>query len=294
MSESRRGLGRGLSALLGEAEEAASSPAAASQAGVREIPIELIRRNPDQPRRHFSEAQIDELAESLRAKGLLQPVLVRPAPGAAGEFQLVAGERRWRAAQKAGLRVLPALVRELDDIAVLEIGVIENVQRADLTPLEEAEAYRALIDRFGRTQEDVAQAVGKSRSHVANTLRLLSLPAEARELLREGSLTAGHARAILAAPDPDALAHEVARRGLSVRDTEALVRKAQEPRGPTGARGARMTGPDADTLALQNDLADTLGVGVEIKDRGGAGTVILTYASLEQLDALCQRLSRTH
>lgn len=292
MSEARRGLGRGLSALLGEAEEAATSPAAASQAGVREIPIELIRRNPNQPRRYFSADQIDELADSLRAKGLLQPVLVRPAPGADGEYQLVAGERRWRAAQKAGLRVLPALVRELDDIAVLEIGVIENVQRADLSALEEAEAYRALIDRFGRTQEDIAQAVGKSRSHVANTLRLLNLPDEARELLREGSLTAGHARAILTAPDPGALAREVLRRDLSVRETEALARKALEPQSPARARSGPSSAPDADTLALQNDLSDTLGVGVEIKDRGGSGTITLTYASLEQLDALCQKLTR--
>eukprot|EP01035_Chromulina_nebulosa_P058797 gene58797-80527_t len=175
MAEGRRGLGRGLSALLGESD--AENPAAAAEAaGAREIPIELIRRNPDQPRRRFGEAEIAELADSIREKGVLQPVLVRPAPDAPGEYQLVAGERRWRASQQAGLKAIPALVRELDDQQVLEIAIIENVQRADLGPIEESLSYRALMDRFGRTQEDVARVVGKSRPHVANALRLLGLP----------------------------------------------------------------------------------------------------------------------
>ena len=225
MAEGRRGLGRGLSALLGDPE----APAATSEgAGAREIPIELIRRNPDQPRRAFGEAEIDELAASIREKGVLQPVLLRPAPDKIGEYQLVAGERRWRAAQKAGLRAMPALVRDLDDLQVLEIAIVENVQRSDLNALEEALGYRALMDRFGRTQEAVAQVVGKSRPHVANALRLLNLPAEVQAMLSDGRLTAGHARAIASAPDPMALARQVVEKGLNVRDTEALARRAPE------------------------------------------------------------------
>ena len=288
-AEGRRGLGRGLSALLGEAE---TPRAPGESGGTREIPIELIARNPDQPRRAFGDAEIDELAASIREKGVLQPVLVRPAPDAEGQFQLVAGERRWRAAQKAGLRSLPALVRELDDLQVLEIAIVENVQRTDLNPLEEALGYRALMDRFGRTQEAVAQVVGKSRPHVANALRLLNLPAEVQAMLADGRLSAGHARAIAGSPDPLALAKEIVERGLNVRDTEALARKAPETKSARPARkGGIVRNPDID--ALENDLSEILGIEVELRDRGGAGELRLRYATLEQLDDLCRRLMRS-
>lgn len=296
MSERQRGLGRGLSALLGEAAlDSPEAPAGAAPApGPMETPIELIRRNPDQPRRTFTEAQIDELADSIREKGVLQPILVRPAPGAPGEFQIVAGERRWRAAQKAGLATIPALVRELDDRQVLEIGIVENIQRADLNPVEEALGYRALMERFGRTQEALSQIVGKSRSHVANTLRLLNLPEPVRDHLVEGRLSAGHARALLMAADPEALAERAVAEGLSVRQVEALVRggAAPRPQAPRGA-GARSAGhKSADTQALERDLSDELGLQVSLEDRDGRGTLSIRYDTLEQLDELCRRLTR--
>ncbi|WP_332773377.1 ParB/RepB/Spo0J family partition protein [Phenylobacterium sp.] len=286
MMAEKRGLGRGLSALLGDVEETNLATGTGEAASVREIPIELIHANPDQPRTQFAPAEIDELAESIRGKGVLQPILVRPDPGAAGGFQIVAGERRWRASQKAGLRVMPALIRELDDRQVLEIAVIENVQRANLNPMEEAAAYQQLVDRFGHTQDEVAQSVGKSRSHVANTLRLMNLPASVRELVLEGKLTAGHARAILSADDPARLAQEIVARGLSVRDAEALVRKP----APGGKAKSKPT-KDTDTLALESDLSDVLGLEVEVVDRGGVGELRIKYATLEQLDELCRRLT---
>ncbi|WP_332769919.1 ParB/RepB/Spo0J family partition protein [Phenylobacterium sp.] len=286
MMAEKRGLGRGLSALLGDVEETNLATGTGEAASVREIPIELIHANPDQPRTQFAPAEIDELAESIRGKGVLQPILVRPDPGAAGGFQIVAGERRWRASQKAGLRVMPALIRELDDRQVLEIAVIENVQRANLNPMEEAAAYQQLVDRFGHTQDEVAQSVGKSRSHVANTLRLMNLPASVRELVLEGKLTAGHARAILSADDPARLAQEIVARGLSVRDAEALVRKP----APGGKAKSKPT-KDTDTLALESDLSDVLGLDVEVVDRGGVGELRIKYATLEQLDELCRRLT---
>jgi len=300
MAEGRRGLGRGLSALLGESEaelasaEARDADRAVASAAARETPIELLRRNPDQPRRQFIEGDINELADSIREVGILQPILVRPAPGSAGDYQIVAGERRWRAAQMAGLKTVPILVRDLDDLAVLEIGIIENVQRADLNPVEEALGYRALIERFGRTQEAVAQTVGKSRSHVANALRLLSLPDEVQSLLFSGALSAGHARAIVSASDPAGLARQIVDGGLSVRATEALVRKAaagSPSRPPQSGRAG--TFKDADTRALESDLSDILGLDVEILDREGAGEIRISYATLEQLDDLCRRLTRT-
>lgn len=286
-AEGRRGLGRGLSALLGDPE----APVAASEgAGAREIPIELIARNPDQPRRAFGEAEIEELAASIREKGVLQPILLRPAPGKTGEYQLVAGERRWRAAQKAGLRAMPALIRELDDLQVLEIAIVENVQRADLNALEEALGYRALMDKFGRTQEAVAQVVGKSRPHVANALRLLNLPAEVQAMLSDGRLTAGHARALVGSPDPLALAKQVVERGLSVRETEALTRRAPETKSAKPAQGR--VSRDADTAALENDLSEVLGLNVELRHKGSGGELRITYRTLEQLDDLCRRLMR--
>lgn len=289
MAEGRRGLGRGLSALLGESE---AEGAEGEGASAREIPLELIRRNPDQPRRHFAEADLEELTLSVREKGVLQPVLLRPAPGIAGEYQLVAGERRWRASQRAGLRTIPAVVRELDDQQVLEIAIVENVQRADLNPLEEAQGYKALIDRFGRTQDAVAQVVGKSRPHVANALRLLSLPEPVLTLLQDGALTAGHARALVGAEDPVGLARLVVAKGLNVRETEALAKRAARDDGAPRAAKPRPAGKDADTLSLENDLSDVLGLGVEILDKGGRGEIRIAYETLEQLDDLCRRLTR--
>lgn len=303
MAENKRGLGRGLSALLGESQEAAGGPqeavADARMSASREAPIERLHRNPEQPRKTFTEEQLQELSDSIREKGVLQPILVRPSPQRSGEYEIVAGERRWRAAQRAGLSTIPVVVRDLDDLQVLEIGIVENVQRADLNAIEEALGYRALIERFGRTQEVVAQAVGKSRSHVANMLRLLNLPTEVQDHVLHGRLSAGHARAIAAAEDPVGLAERIVASGLSVREAEALARKTAEPKpGPSkGASGRRSaasgSGPkDPDTLALENDLADVLGLDVEIFDAGGVGELRIQYASLEQLDDLCRRLTR--
>jgi ParB family chromosome partitioning protein len=282
--EGRRGLGRGLAALLGEVEAAQPGPAG----GAREIPIELIQRNPDQPRMDFPEAELEELAQSVRQRGVLQPILVRPAPGQPGEYQIVAGERRWRAAQKAGLTAVPAVVRELGDVETLEIALIENIQRADLNALEEASAYMALMGLAQTTQEEVAQAVGKSRSHVANTLRLLQLPEAVQMLVRSGQLSAGHARAVIGADEPEALAREILEKGLNVREAEALARKA------AGAEVDRSPRPgprkSADTLALERDLSERLGLQVQILDKDGSGEVRIRYGDLEQLDELCRRL----
>jgi ParB family chromosome partitioning protein len=281
-AEGRRGLGRGLSALLDEVDADASD---VRRSGLVDIPVEVIQPNPHQPRRRFDETELEELAASIREKGVLQPILVRPAMYA-GEFQIVAGERRWRAAQRAGVRALPALVRELSDAEVLELAIIENVQRADLSAIEEAEGYRTLIETFGRSQAQVAETIGKSRVHVTNALRLLQLPDEVQALVRDGRLTPGHARALIGAPDAPRLAEDVVERGLSVRQTEALARA--RPIAPAARRGKK----DADTLALEHDLADVLGMPVEIRDADGAGEVRIRYASLEQLDDLCRRLTR--
>jgi ParB family chromosome partitioning protein len=289
MAENRRGLGRGLSALLGEVEEIphAGDPAE----GVRDLPLDLIHRNVDQPRQHFSAEEIGELAQSIRQKGVLQPILVRSSPQHTGHFEIIAGERRWRAAQQAGLTSIPALVRQMADDEALEIAIIENVQREDLNPMEEARAYRALIERYAYTQDKVAGVVGKSRSHVANTLRLMQLPDEVQEHLVHGRLTAGHARALLSAADPETLARSIIDRGLTVRDAEAMAKTAPAG-GAKKASGPRKPGKDADTAALEVDLEEALGMSVDIADRGGTGEVRIKYASLEQLDEICRRLTR--
>lgn len=289
MAENRRGLGRGLSALLGEVGEVAHAVEPAD--GVRDIPIELIHANPEQPRRAFPPEELADLERSIRDKGVLQPILVRPSPRTEGEFEIVAGERRWRAGQQAGLSVIPALVRTLNDERAYEISIVENVQREDLNPLEEAQAYNVLIGRFGKTQDQIAQAVGKSRSHIANVLRLNQLAEGVREHVIAGRLTAGHARALLTAENPERLADLAVAKGLSVREVEALAR----PGGGEAARkasGPRAKAKDADTSALEADLEDALGMGVDIADRGGAGEVRIRYASLEQLDEICRRLTR--
>lgn len=296
MSERQRGLGRGLSALLGEPVNEAVSVAqgAVLPAGVLSVPIESLTPNPDQPRKLFTRADHDELTQSIRDKGVLQPILVRKQPGEEGRWQIIAGERRWRGAQAARLTEVPVIVREMDDLEVLEVAIIENVQRADLNPLDEANAYGLLMERFGRTQDAVAGIVGKSRSHVANTLRLVHLTRGAAEHVMEGRLSAGHARALLTARDPDALADLVVAQGLNVRQTEALARKSQQDTRP--APGGKASPPSAppspDIAALEQDLADALGLKVSLADRGGKGQLTLSYASLEQLDDLCRRLMR--
>ena len=292
----RRGLGRGLSALLGESDPALAAAEAAVPAGEAlgslEVAIELLRRNPDQPRRYFDEADLDDLAASIREKGILQPILVRPAPGAAGEYQIVAGERRWRAAQRAGLHKVPILVREFDDLDVLEIGIIENVQRADLNPLEEANGYKALMERFGRTQDVVALTVGKSRSHVANMLRLLNLPEGVRAHLAEGRISIGHARAIASAPDPAFLADAIVKHGLSVRQAEQLARKAADrPTRPATRAQRAPAGANADVAAIEHDLAEALGLSVQLVYNDGKGELRIRYETLDQLDDICQRLT---
>jgi ParB family transcriptional regulator, chromosome partitioning protein len=288
MAENRRGLGRGLSALLGESEEI--SHAADPVAGVRDVPIELIHANPDQPRRHFAEAELAELADSIRDKGVLQPVLLRPSQRNPGEYDIVAGERRWRASQRAGLKTMPALVRDLGDAEAFEIAIIENVQREDLNAIEEARAYSALMGVMQITQEETARRVGKSRSHVANTLRLMQLPESVQDHLIEGRLSAGHARALLSSADAEALADKVVSEGLSVRDAEALAR--DKTAAPKKTSGPRKAAKDADTAALEADLEEALGMSVDVADRGGVGEVRIKYATLEQLDEICRRLTR--
>ena len=256
-------------------------------------PIETLKPNPDQPRKVFTQSDLDELTASIRDKGILQPILVRAQPGEPGQWQIIAGERRWRAAQAARLKEAPIIVREMDDVEVLEVAIIENVQRADLNPVEEAQAYAQLMDRFGRTQDALAGVVGKSRSHVANTLRLLQLPPEVLTHVSEGRMSAGHARALITARDPLALAQQILAEGLNVRQTEALARRSQEaPKAPSNSGKSSSRDVSPDTAALEQDLADALGLQVRLNDRGGKGELTLSYRDLEQLDDLCRRLMR--
>jgi ParB family chromosome partitioning protein len=284
----RAPLGRGLAALLGEG----GARVIAGPGTPRAVPIEAIRPSPFQPRRRFAETELDGLVQSIREKGVIQPLLVRPVEGEGSEpgtdFELVAGERRWRAAQRAGLHEVPVVIRPFGDSEVLEIALVENLQREDLTPLEEAEAYSRLMHEFGRSQAEVAETIGKSRSHVANTLRLLALPSTVKQQLEEKALTAGHARALLAAPDPAALAGEVVRRGLNVRATEMLVRRRAARPEPRERRPR-----DADTLALEREIGAALGLRVTLMPKGRGGALTLHYASLDQLDRILALLRRS-
>lgn len=292
MSERQRGLGRGLAALMGEQDATPGAAATTTTESVRRAPIERLKPNPDQPRKIFQREDLDELTASIRDKGVLQPILVRAQPGEEGMWQIIAGERRWRAAQAARLKEVPIVVHEMEDSDVLEAAIIENVQRADLNPVEEANAYSNLMERFGRSQDALAGVVGKSRSHVANTLRLLQLPISVLNLVMEEKLSAGHARALITAPDPKALADVVLSKGLNVRQTEALARQAAEgPKTPRPTK-AKSTDGDADIAALEQDLADALGLKVALSDQGGKGELTLRYGSLEQLDELCRRLMK--
>ena len=291
-----KGLGMGLQALLGEAARpatAAPGEQGSSRGGVREIEIARIHANPDQPRIQFDEEALDELAESIRQRGVLQPILLRPD---GDDYLIVAGERRWRAAQRARLHAIPAIVREIDDSATAELALIENIQRQDLNPLEEAEGYRQLINRHGHTQDDIGRLVHKSRSHVANLLRLLDLPEFVRASLLKGDISMGHARAVATAEDPEELAREVIAKGFSVRQTEERARRQKNRPGPgadIGRASARNAAKafDADLDALERQLGDILGLKVQVTHKGQGGSVILNYSSLDQLDMVCQRLS---
>jgi len=289
-------LGRGLSALIGEVEGVGSYSSEEGEAppvtDAATIAIGDIRPNPQQPRRHFGEAELAELSESIRAKGVLQAILVRPDPKETGKYQIIAGERRWRAAKQAGLTEIPATIRNLDELELLEIGIIENVQRTDLNPIEEAEAYGALMKRFGRTQEGLAESVGKSRAHIANTIRLLNLSETARNHLREGRISAGHARAALGAPDPDAVIAMTVQKNLSVRDVEGLVKRAKNDGSLDAiARKVGASEKDVDTEALEADLSRALGLDVDIRHKASGGELRIKYRDLEQLDDLCRKLT---
>lgn len=291
----KRGLGRGLSALMADVNLDPAPPSAGDSVSPDSLlPIERLIPNPDQPRRNFSEDTLAELTESIRTKGVLQPLIVRPSAGKVGYYEIVAGERRWRAAQRAQLHEIPALVRDLSDTEMLEVAIIENIQRSDLNAVEEALGYRSLMERFGHTQEQLASALGKSRSHIANLLRLLNLPDDVLDLLRDGRLSSGHARALVTAQEPSRLAERVVSGGLTVRQTEKLAQDAAA--GSGGGRKSRKSGEkDADTRVLEQDLSAHLGMAVVIdhdSDDGG-GVVTIRYKTLEGLDQLCQVLSTT-
>ena len=283
----RRGLGRGLSALMADVNLDAAQKEEARPRRDQMLPIERLFPNPDQPRRDFPPEALAELAASIREKGIIQPLIVRERSAETGTYEIVAGERRWRAAQLAQLHEVPVLIRDLTDTEVLEVAIIENIQRADLNPVEEAAAYKQLMERFGHTQEKLAEALSKSRSHIANLMRLLQLPDEVLTWLREGKLTAGHARALITAADPVALARKVMAGGLSVRQAEDLVK--DRPSKPRQVRGQEK---DADTRVLEQDLAANLKMKVSI-DHGADGSGLLTirYGTLDDLDDLCRMLS---
>ncbi|RYM14456.1 ParB/RepB/Spo0J family partition protein [Sphingobium cupriresistens] len=288
------GLGRGLSALLGDvAREEPVSPSAipANGKAVQSIEVSLIQPHPEQPRRHFDEGALQELAESIAKRGVIQPIIVRPHGGG---FQIIAGERRWRAAQRAQMHRIPAIVRDFDEQETLEIALIENIQREDLNPIEEAEAYRKLIAEFHHSQDALGRIVGKSRSHVANLMRLLELPQSVQQQVMESRISMGHARALIGLPDCEALARQVEDKGLSVRDTEKLVRRVKTGAdAPAARRNAANSDKDPDIAALEQHLADILGLKVEIAHEGAStgGALSLRYSNLDQLDMLCQRLS---
>lgn len=294
-----RGLGRGLSALMADVnqDDAVQAGGPTGRRPDLVVPIEQVAPNPDQPRRSFTPDQLEELAASIREKGIIQPLIVREKVQGDQRYEIVAGERRWRAAQMAQLHEIPVLVRDFDDTEVLEVAIIENIQRADLNPVEEAAGYRQLMDRFGHTQERLAEALGKSRSHIANLLRLLHLPEEVQTFLREGSLSMGHARALITSSDPVALAKRVIQGGLSVRETEKLAKGPADPQGTAPGKstgsGSKAPEKDADTRALENDLSAAAGMKVTIDHAAGgeSGQVVIRYDSLDQLDEICRMLS---
>ena len=284
----RNRLGRGLAALIGEFDE---EPIVERARGQRRVPIEFLRRNPRNPRTAFPEAELDELADSIRERGIIQPIVARPLPNLPDAYEIVAGERRWRAAQRAGLHDVPVVIIEADDKTALELAIIENVQRADLNALDEAAGYEKLVTEYGYTHADLGTVLGKSRSHVANTLRLLKLPGSVREIVARGDISAGHARALLAVRNPEAVARTILDRGLNVRDVERIAQSENEPvDGPDGVPRRKSRIVDADTRALEAALEDALGLVVRIEHRGGKGELRIRYRSLDQLDTVCKRL----
>lgn len=288
----RSRLGRGLAALIGDVgEEGGAAPAARSGAQ-RRVPAAFLRPNPRNPRRSFAEEELEELANSIRERGIIQPIVVRAVAGARDAFEIVAGERRWRAAQRAELHEVPIVVVEVDDRAALEIAIVENVQRADLNPLEEAAGYQMLADQFGYSQQEVARIIGKSRSHIANTMRLLKLPDAVKTYLADGRLSAGHARALLTQDDPETLARAIVERGMNVREVEALAQELADSRARAEGKPRKPKAElDADTRALERRLSDALGLAVSLRHEGEAGELRIRYASLDQLDEICRRLA---
>lgn len=285
----RARLGRGLAALIGNDEDAETG---ARKAGLK-VPIEFLRRNPRNPRSHFAEVQLEELAASIRERGIIQPVIVRSLSNLPDAYEIIAGERRWRAAQRAGLHEIPVVVVEADDRLALELAIIENVQRSDLNALEEAVGYEHLITMHGYSQTDLATTLGKSRSHVANTIRLLKLPESVRDMIAKGEMSAGHGRALLAVVDPEQVARRIIDRGLTVRDVEDLGRndaKAEALPGKRGGRPRAGRSQDSDTRALERDLEEVLGLVVQIRHRGDEGELLIRYGSLDQLEGLCRAL----
>lgn len=298
MMPKQRGLGRGLDALF-EDEEATfavkeDAPMLMPQGPRRTLGIGQLSPNPDQPRTHFDPKYINELSESIRQHGLLQPILVRPVPGSQDMYQIVAGERRWRAAQKAQLHEVPVTIRDLDDLQVLQIALIENLQRQDLNAIEESRGYQRLVDEFAFSPEDIGQAVGRSRSHVANMIRLLGLPESVQNMVVEGSISAGHARALIGAKNPALLAQDIVARGLSVRQTEKMA--ADDAGRQIQARGGKSSGPtfkDPNILAFEKDLSNILGMNVKIAMSGEtAGMLSIEFKDLDQLDEVALRLSK--
>lgn len=286
---SKRRLGRGLAALIGEMDQPLPVGTARSSVNPdRTVPIEFVSRNPRNPRRYFDETELQDLAGSIRQHGIVQPVVVRTS--GAERYEIIAGERRWRAAQLAGLAEIPVIVRDVDDRTALELAIVENVQRADLNPLEEALGYEQLIAEHGYTQNDLGEIIGKSRSHVANSLRLLKLPDPVRDMLAEGSLSAGHARALVSTPDPLVLAKAIATKGLSVRDAERLAQNQIRAHSDPGAAASQREPKDSDTIALERSLSDRLGLAVTISHKGAGGQIKIGYKSLDQLEEVCRLL----
>ncbi len=281
-------LGRGLAALIGDAGSEGGT--VERLRATRRVPLAFLRPNPRNPRRFFAEEELRELADSIAEKGIIQPIIVRTVAGTIDAYEIIAGERRWRAAQLAGLHDVPIHLLEVSDREALELAIIENIQRADLNPLEEAMGYQELIDQFSYSQSDLAKTVGKSRSHVANMLRLIKLPAGVQEHLREGRLTAGHARALLTHDNPETIADEIVARGLNVRQVEALAQDEAEKAGRV-VRARQKPEKDADTLSLEKSLSDVLGMSVTVDHRGQGGEVRIRYLTLDQLDMLCRRLN---
>jgi len=286
--EKRSRLGRGLAALIGDAGDESQAPNKIN-VGIKKVPIEFVRPNPNNPRKTFLSEDLEDLAQSIREKGIIQPIVVRAVSGVADVYDIIAGERRWRAAQQAGIHEVPVSVIEVDDKEALELAIIENVQRSDLNAFEEAAGYQKLIDEFNYTQNDLSKVIGKSRSHVANTLRLLKLPELTRQMLINGSLSAGHARALLGSDDPDRLAQKVVDAGLSVRELEKLVQSPDNFEKST-KKPKPISHKDTDTLALEKILSDLLGLKVVINSAGEKGEVKIFYNTLDQLDGLCKRI----